>query len=195
MPTIQNSKSNIQNLRGRIGIVAIIILAVHSMLCLYIIFVPAESSIRNRLTIVYRQLFVLGPFFSESRIKSSHYLSVRYKSEGKWSTSREFVNENLLAFAKTPFRFDRLPYNDYEKRLSYTVGEQSKKNKSFEDVKKSTAFRELNAFILKEYLKVHADSVAVLYGLEGYNPQDDVFKLDTVFYFTYNPNAVETARK
>jgi hypothetical protein len=164
------------------------------MLSLYVIFVPKEYLSRNRVITVYRQLFVLGPFFSESRIKSSHYFSVRHKTEGKWSPPREFVNENFLAFAKRPLRFDRLPYNDYEKRLSYTVGELAK-TKNFEEVKKSSSFRELNAFILKEYLKVSVDSITLLYGLETYNPESKTFKLDTVFNFTYNPNTVGSASK
>jgi hypothetical protein len=184
-----NSTSSEDTLRRRVGIVAILIIAVHSMLCFYVIFVPDEYLSRNRFITVYRQLFVLGPFFSEARIKSSHYFSVRHKREGKWSAPREFVNENFLAFAKRPLRFDILPYNDYEKRLSYTVGELVK-SKNFGEVKTSTAFRELNAFILKEYIKVHVDSLTLLYGLETYNPQSNGFKLDTVFYYTYNPSTV-----
>lgn len=181
-------------LRKKIGIAAMIIVVIHVMLCLYVVFIPAKFSMNNQVINVYKGLFVLGPFFTESRIKSSHYLSVRYKSDGKWSAPRQLVNENFLTFSKKPLRFDKLPFNDYEKRLSYIVGKMAK-SKNFEDMKKSSAFRELNQFISEEYIKVPSDSVSLLYGEEGYDPQADSFTLDTVFYFTYNPNAVASVRK
>jgi hypothetical protein len=182
------------SLRSRIAIIALAGVCLHVVLCLYVVFIPAESLRKNRLISIYRQLFVLGPFFSESRIKSSHHLSVRYKSKEGWSEPREFVNENFVYFSRLPFRLDKLPFNDYEKRLSYIVGNEAQRS-SFDIVKKSQAFRELNEFILQEYIIIPVDSMQLIYGWQQYDPRVEKFRLDTVFHYTYNTRTIGKAKK
>jgi hypothetical protein len=190
---VESQEQN-SSLRWRIAIVSLVVVFVHVVLCLCVIFIPATNLPKNKVITLYRQLFVLGPFFADSRIKSSHHLSVRYKSKDGWSAPREFANENFLAFSKLPLRFDRLPFNDYEKRLSYSVGELAQ-HKSFEAVKKSAAFRELNEFILQEYIGVPVDSINMIYGWQQYDPRSEKFQLDTVFNYTYNTSTIDKARK
>jgi hypothetical protein len=182
------------NLRWWIGAGALAIILIHVCISLYVLLVPEKKLSHNKIVTIYKQLFILGPFFAESRIKSSHHLSVRYKSQGHWSSSREFVHENFLFFSRHPWRLDRLPYNDYEKRLGYLVSKLAQ-HQTFEQVKKSSAFRELNSFILQEYVGQPADSINVLYGWQEYNTTKRSHTLNTVFNYTYNPGNIDKAKK
>jgi hypothetical protein len=73
------------------------------------------------------------------------------------------------------------------------VGKISEK-KTFEQVKRNSSFRELNDFLLKEYVKVPIDSLSLTYGLNEYVPKIKSYTLDTVFSYTYNPNTLDEAR-
>jgi hypothetical protein len=97
-------------------------------------------------------------------------------------------------YTQKPWRFDKLPYIDYEKRLCYDVGRASE-NRTFAEVKNSSDFRELNHFLLKEYIKKPVDSVSITYALNEYVPQKKLYRLDTVFYYKYNPHSLDDAKK
>ena len=165
----------------------------HITLAFCVVFAPKSSISHAKIIRLYKQLFVVGPFFTESRIKTSHYLAIRYKQQGSWSAAREYGKEYFLLYTQKPWRFDKLPYSDYEKHLCYKVGEFSK-NKSFEQVKGNASFRELNDFLLKEYVNVPVDSLSLTYGLNEYIPKIKSYSLDTVFSYTYNPNTLDEAR-
>ena len=165
----------------------------HVVLALYVVFARKDLPRHSKIIKLYKQLFVIGPFFTESRIKTSHYLAVRYKQQGTWSMSREYGKEYFLLYAQKPWRFDKLPYHDYEKRLCYEVG-RSSENKTFEQVKRNSSFRELNDFLLTEYVNVPVDSLSLTYGLNEYIPKIKSYSLDTVFNYTYNPNTLDEAR-
>ncbi len=170
------------------------IVTLHVVISLYVVFVPKDSISRLKIITLYKQLVVVGPFFTESRIKTSHYLAVSYKRDGKWSTPREYGKEYFLHYTRRPWRFDKLPYNDYEKRLSYEVGQFSGL-KTFEKIKANSSFRELNNFVLKEYINAPVDSLTLTYALNEYIPEIKSYNLDTVFTYTYNPTTVEDAKK
>jgi len=178
----------------RIGFFILTILIVHVALCLYVILVPEKMMLQNKAVKIYKQLMILGPFFTESRIKSSHYLSVRYKKNGTWSSPREYAKENFLFYCENPWRYDRLPYGDYEKRLSYTVGKLAEKQ-PLDLVKKSSSFRELNEFILQENIHEKVDSIHLIYGLNQYHPDKGIYTLDTIFNWMYNPNSIGKSKR
>lgn len=178
----------------RIGIIALTIVVLHVVLAFYVVFVPEKRLVRHKIVSIYQKLFVLGPFFSESRIKSSHYLSVRYKQHGKWSSPREYGKEQFLLYSRMPWRIDRILYNDYEKRLAFKVGELTSKP-SFENIKNNPSFRELNEFYMTEYIQTPVDSVHMVYGLHLYIPKTKTYMLDTIFNYTYNPKTVGKSKK
>jgi len=180
-------------LKVRIGLIAIIIAALHVTLSLSVIFAPKRSISSSKILMPYKQLFVVGPFFTASRIETSQYLGVRFKHLGTWSAVREYGKENFLSYSQKPWRFDRLPYNDYEKRLCSEVGEFSK-NKTFEQVKRNSSFRELNKFLLSEYIHLPVDSLRLTYALYQYIPKTKSYSVDTVFSYKYNPNTLDDAR-
>lgn len=181
-------------LKSRIGLVAVIVVMLHIAIASIVVFSPQGSLRGYKIITVYKQLIVVGPFFTESRIKTSHYLAVRYKREGNWSSEREYGKEYFLSYTRRPWRFDKLSYNDYEKRLCYEVGKFSE-NKTFEQVKSNSDFLELNNFLLNEYIKMPVDSLSITYALNEYIPKINSHNLDTVFRYTYNPNTLDEARK
>lgn len=185
---------NSHRLQFRIGLIALTVVTLHVTLGLYVVFTPDHSLIRAKVVKIYKQLIVLGPFFTESRIKSSHSLSIRYKRNNNWSPPREFGKEHFLFYCRNPWRCDKLPYSEYEKRLSDRVGKLAKA-KTFERVKNNSSFRELNGFMLQEFIKAPVDSISMVYALNHYNPKKGSYKLDTIFIYTYNPTTIGKAKK
>src|SRR5215204_1158339 len=96
---------------------------------------------------VFRQLVLLGPFFTESRIKSTRYLSIRYKKDGTWSSLRNLSQEHFEAYRARPWRWDNLAYIGYETDLALTLGRVAK-DRTLDAIKNSSSFQELNGFLI-----------------------------------------------
>lgn len=178
----------------RIGLISLVIVVLHSAMALYVLFAPAQFQSRSKIARVYRQTVVLGPFFTASRIKQSHYLSFRYKKNDTWSEYRELAKEHFLAYCTSPWRIDKLSYIGYERYLANAIGEQAG-HWSFEKLKNASSFRELNAFLTHEVIKMPVDSIRIACGLDNYNPRTKSYLLDTVFVFTYNPTSIAKAKR
>jgi len=185
---------NNQTKQFRIGLIAILIISVHIVLCLYFLFIPKQHRVQNRIVSVYKQLVLLGPFFTESRIKSTRYLSVRYKNQNTWSSVRNLSREHFASYHTNPWRWDKLSYVAYETHLARSV-ENIAKGRPFEAVKKSAAFRELNGFLIQEFIKTPVDSVEIVGHAATYVPRSRAYLLDTTFVFTYNPKSIGEAKK
>jgi hypothetical protein len=178
----------------RIGLIALAIITLHIAVSLYILVVPFRLQPKHKLVSIYRQLIVLGPFFTESRIKHSHFLSFRYKQNNDWSVTREFTKEQFSGYFKRPWQIDKLTYINYERQLGFAIGAVAA-NQPFEKVKNNTSFRELNAFLVQEIIKTPVDSIQIVYGLDQFIPGTKSYSLDTVFVYTYNPNLIGKAKK
>ena len=185
---------NNQKKQYRIGLIVLVIISLHIVLCLYFVFAPAQFRVRNRAVNVYRQLIVLGPFFTESKIKSTHYLLLRYKRNGVWSDSRNLSREHLLVYRSNPLRWDMLSKIGYETHLAYAMSDLAKA-KPFETTKKSAVFQELNGFLMQEFIPVTVDSVHLVGQLETYVPTTRNYLLDTTFVVTYNPTSIDDPGK
>jgi len=178
----------------RVGLIALAIISIHIAISLYVLVVPFQFQPKHKLVSVYRQLVVLGPFFTESRIKHSHFLSFRYKQHQGWSVTREFTKEQFYAYFNSPWRIDKLSYINYERQLGFAIGAVAARV-PFENVKTNSSFRELNEFLVQEIIKAPVDSIQIIYGLDQFIPDTKSYSLDTVFVYTYNPNLIGKAKK
>ncbi len=183
-----------QSKQFRIGLIALVIVAFHILLSLIVFFVPAQVLPHNKVITLYRQLVLLGPFFTESRIKYSHHLSVQYKKNDVWSEPREFGKKRFSEYIDRPWQVQNLAYIGYEKMLAAEIARVAEKH-PVELVLRSSSFREMNSFLTKEMIKFPVDSMRILYGLDHYNLQQKSFLLDTLFAFTYNPSSIGNAKE
>jgi hypothetical protein len=177
----------------RIGLIALVIISLHLVFCLYHLFSPAQSRVQNVIGIVYRQLVLLGPFFAESRIQSTRYLSIRYKQD-TWSSFRNLSQEHFAAYCASPWRLDHLANIGYQTDLTYTLATVAK-GRPLDSIKGSSAFQELNGFLINEFIPTPVDSVQVIGHGVTYIPTSQTYLPDTTFVFTYNPHAIGEGKK
>ena len=183
-----------QATKNRIGSIALVIVLFHMILGLYVAFVPDQFLSSNKLTNAYRRLVVLGPFFTDSRIKQSQFLSVRYLQHHTWSTFRVFGKEHFASYYRRPWQYSNLAYIGYERQLAHSVATEAK-SKPFESVRKSVVFRELNEFLVEELIKKQVDSIQLVCGWDYYDPSAKSYLPDTLFVYTYNPNDIGKVKK
>ena len=176
----------------RIGSIALVIISLHIVLSLYLLFSPAQFRVTGMAT-VYRQLVLLGPFFAESRIKTTRYLSIRYKQD-TWSTFRNLSQEHFAAYRASPWRWDHLANIGYETDLAHTLATVVK-GLPLDSIKGSAAFQELHGFLIGEFITMPVDSVQIIGHGITYVPTSQGFQSDTTFVFTYNPHAIGEGKK
>lgn len=174
--------------------IALLIIIVHVVFSAYVSLAPQRMIPRNKITDVYRHLVALGPFFTESRITYSHFTAVRYKQSDTWSPIQEFSKIYFSDYNRYPWRLDNLAYISYEKQLVYKVAAGGS-GKSFEAIKNSAAFRELNSYLMHELLPQTIDSVELICGIDYYDPSSRSYKPDTLFVYTYDPKGVANAKE
>jgi hypothetical protein len=178
----------------RIGLITLVIITLHVSVALYLFFAPKKYQPQNRITSLYRQLVLLGPFFTESRINYSPYFSIRYKAQAHWSAVRELGTESFSSYLDQPWQVKHLAYIVYEKQLADELASINKDG-SWEKLQRSSAFREFNGFVLGEIIQSPADSINVVYALRYLNRKEDAATLDTVFNITYSPLSIGKAKK
>jgi hypothetical protein len=148
----------------------------------------------NPLTSLYAKVVLLGPFFEESRIKTTPHLLVSFKTDGQWSGIHNLAEENFAEYTRNPLRYQKLRYCDYERFLSRQLSQQIG-YREFNEVKDLRIFRELNQYLLQERIGIPIDSLHIVYGLNTYDPVNAISTMDTLFTYTYNPNAVAHAKR
>jgi hypothetical protein len=171
-----------------------LIISLHIVLCLYLLFAPAKFRAQSGMVGVFRQLVLLGPFFTESRIKSTRHLSIRYKQDNAWSSFRNLSHEHFAGYRARPWRWDKLAYIGYETDLALTLG-RAAKGRPLDAIKNNSSFQELNGFLLQEFIPQHVDSVQIIGHGVTYIPASQSFLSDTTFVFTYNPHTIVEAKK
>jgi len=169
-------------------------LLLHLLLCIYCVVTPDRFIPRNSVTTIYRNLILLGPFFTESRILDSHYLSYRYKIADSWSDVRHLSREHFALYSEVPWRIDHLSAINYERYLLRSMHETAN-GYSFQEVRKTKPFRELNSFLVNEVVTQPTDSTQITYTTDRYLPDTKSFALDTVFTFIYNPKSIAAVTK
>ena len=178
--------------KKQLGVVACLVILLHVLVCISVIILPNKVIYSNRLTSTYRSLFVVGPFFYDSRIKSFSMLSIRLYSKGLWSKVGEDRIKNFSDYQRSPWRYDLLRKNDFEEYCANQI--TSFKNRDFEIVKRSKAFRELNQFIIGKHSNNAVDSVSLTYITKVYSIENSSFRSDTAFVYIYNPNDIAAGK-
>jgi len=102
--------------------------------------------------------------------------------------------ENFMFYIERPWRYDKLHFNDFERYISHQVASQ-RNSKQFGEIRKSRAFRELNQFLLQEFIQRPVDSVSLVYGFNLYLPEVKTFQFDTIFKYTYNPKDIAPSKR
>ena len=146
------------------------------------------------LTSVYSKVILLGPFFQESRIKTSPHLLVSFRTKKGWSETRDLAIENFNEYTHGPWRYEKLRYCDFERYLARQLSLQVK-GKEFSEIKELKVFRELNQYLTHETISSSVDSIRLEYCLSTYIPVGNTVRLDTIFSFAYNPNDIAVAKK
>jgi hypothetical protein len=184
---------NKQTKQLRIGLLALIIISSHIILCFSFLFFQTSHGAKHGMLSTYRQLALVGPFFTESRIKSTRYLSMRCMNNNRWSDFRNLSQEHLAEYRANPWRWDKLAYVGYERHLGAML-ETMSKGRTFGEVKNSQVFRELNGFLVEEFLTMPVDSVQLIGHEVTYIPAKGTSLSDTTFLFTYNPASIGKAK-
>ena len=155
---------------------------------------PKSARHSGLISLIYNRLVLIGPFFNEPRIKTSPHLYIRTYENGQWTAVRDFAAENQTFYRSHPWRFDKLRVNYFER---YASNKLSLLNKSsqLEEVRGTGSFRELNQFVVQEYIGRTTDSISLVYGLNRYFPETNTTEFDTTFVYTYNPDDIGPARK
>ena len=109
-----------------------------------------------------------------------------------WSQVGEDRVKNFSNYRRSPWRYDLLRKNDFEEYCADQI--VSFKNKDFETVKRSKPFRELNQFIIGEHTNDAVDSVSITYITKVYSMENNSFRNDTAFVYSYNPNEVSAGK-
>jgi len=137
--------------KKKIGIAACLVILLYVLACLLIIILPEKVVYSNPATSLYRRLILLGPFFQESKIKASAHLLISSYQNGSWSQFIDYGHKNRGEYLKRPWRYDKLHSNDFEQYITRQMA-SPKKLRHVEEVKGSKSFRELNQFILSQYI-------------------------------------------
>ena len=175
------------------GIAAVLVVFLHILFSIFVLLTPGKHNAKS-LGKLYNQLVLLGPFFTESRIKTSPHLYISFKVKDTWSPFVDHGLANFKSYCQHPWRYGKLHYGDFERYISLQIGEQIR-HKEFKGMGSSRAFRELNQFIVQEVISRQVDSVSLVYGLNVYLPETKTVRFDTVFKYTYNPSAIAPSKK
>jgi hypothetical protein len=179
--------------KRKIGLAAFVIVLLHVLLSVFILFTPKSVANSNSIGRTYNRLMLVGPFFDEARIKTSPHLYVLYFENETWTPPKDYAMDNFAIYCRRPWRYDKLRITYVERYLSNKVG-QTRKTYDFDEVKDSRVFRELNQFVVHEYLERPTDSITLVYGHSRYFPETHTTRFDTTFTYTYNPNEIAPAK-
>lgn len=169
------------------------ILLFHITFSIVVLLTPGRRN-PGTLGSLYERLILLGPFFMESKIRSSPHVYFSYKVNGNWSAVFDHGLQESLFYRAHPWRYDRLHGGDFERYIAQQLGEQAR-NKKFEAIKDTRGFRELNQFILNEGIGKPVDSIALTYGHNAYLWETSATQFDTIFSYIYNPGTIGVAKK
>ncbi|MFZ6010115.1 MAG: hypothetical protein ACOYXT_07165 [Bacteroidota bacterium] len=173
-----------QAFKRTIAAVGLAIIIAHVALGLYTAFF--HSAQPTTLTSVYNRWFLLGPFFSESRFKASHHVSVRYYHAGKWSAFDDYGKKNFDYYRGHPWRYDKLKLCSYERAIMRnTVRKLKPVTKGV--VSYDDRIQQANRYVADHIPIDLPDSIHLVYKLYWFTPQDQTYQIDTVFNIRYAP--------
>jgi hypothetical protein len=163
---------------------------IHILIGLYFILTPfrGTSSFEN----LYRTKFLIGPFFTEERIKTSAALRVRYKSHEQWSPWVDYAEQDVLGYRSSPWQYATLKRNDYLRfhiRKSYNALEPERL--AFDSARQTPYFQRLNQYLVEGRITIPSvDSIQLSYRFREYEPDKKLIRETVVWNLTYNPDEV-----
>lgn len=174
----------------RLALAVATAVSLHVLMCLVCILSPGSLVARSYPGRLYQKFFLVGPFFSDERIRATPQTYVDFYSinEG-WHRPTHYGHEHFLAYHHAPWRYARLKRADFERSLfRNTFG------KNPVDFQGTEQLRAAAAYIEHELLAGEAvDSVRVLYVIDTWLPRHGKMKRDTLVDYRYKPGALPHA--
>jgi hypothetical protein len=135
----------------------------------------------------------VGPFFQETRIRTSSHLYVSTKSGGTWSAPSDYSQVAFATYLRQPWRMNSLRYGNYERYLTRHISNIPEQNDKshLHDLR---AFRELNQLLTTEWIVDPVDSIQLVYYVATYDPSGRVSHSDTLMVETYNPSDIAPSK-
>lgn len=171
-----------------VGRVAAIVLIAHLLVLTISLVAPKQLVRSNPLTDLYSKLFIIGPFFPESRIKSSYHLYVSKQEGSNWMAGRDFADDAFRRYCAYPWRYDLLRAGDLEKNMAWRVASVPHDRSRRKDLRMNS----LRKYVMDELLKLKTpDSVRLDYIRRTYVPERSSYRLDTLLTDTFYPPHLE----
>jgi hypothetical protein len=153
----------IEKLRKRVGYFLVTGIAVYLIVSVYLTVFPKSVLISKKITQYYEWFVLPGPFFREDRIRYVPHFNFSYKDQsGSWSEPMDEEKENFLKYHEGFFDYPDLKRSRYERFLARSVWNKTRSKKTT-DLTKSREFKELHAYLKKNYFHDGIDSVELDY--------------------------------
>ena len=186
-----NPASSNQKFRKTLFWFTIIFLSVHIFLGSLSILYPIDF-VPGKLNSFYKKLIVLGPFFIDTRIKTSPHLYISDSSpSGDWLPFQDIAQENFSNFQQHPWRYDKLKWSDYERYVTREAHTEIHLLKNI-DGSEGKASLELTRYI-SMVQHSQSDSIWLLFVWNTWQPDSQSVKTDTAFNVVLKPKTVGTS--
>jgi hypothetical protein len=169
-------------------------IVIHVLACIYFTVTPKYYPLhRTAIALLYKRVFLIGPFYTEHRISISPSLYIRYKdSVGEWSPLVDYGSDLHRQYYSAPWRYDKLKQDDLMRHfMREAFNTKWKHSHDPAEVSNTKQFCTLSAFITKELIdKENVDSIHLIYSFSAFSAEQSAFKVDTVWNITFNPKQI-----
>jgi hypothetical protein len=174
-----------------VSVSVLILFTVHLSLSILFTICPGSNTDSSWLRHHYQTKFLIGPFFTEERIRISAGLWVRYKTTAAgWSPFVNYAEEYKKDYWQYPWRYDKLKLSNYTRDLvrecynSMDAGHVS-------DSARVSSYEKLKRFLLQELLPPEEmDSIELKYIFWEYQPPSNSVSEEVVWNITYAPDEI-----
>ncbi len=177
---MENSGNQLR-FRKALAAVLVVGLVIHVALLLFFTFSNSSNPLGKSLPAeIYQHHFHLGPFFTETTIRSTDQFVIGLSREGSWNYAN--VSRNYFG------RYLDQPWRSYELTIRNFIRSEGVNLTRSKDPQRSLAFRRL-LHVMKEEMPEAAtsDSVRWLIVRRKYNTASRIHEPDTVFRLTFAP--------
>lgn len=175
-----------QSSRNVIATVVVLLLAMHTLLCIYFSVTPRNYILhRSAIGSLYHRVFLIGPFFTEERVTSSTQLYMRYKvKNGSWSEAVICTDRVHHTGTSELFRYNDLKHDDL---LRYFAKACRPHKTEWERSDKQLCI--LCRYSINQFIPPgqSIDSINLFFIHNTYRRNNPVGKSDTVWRVTLNP--------
>lgn len=162
----------------------IFIILIHIALGILIRLIPHSPFINTSIGRFYSSFFFLGPFFPEDKIQSSYHVYARYyqQKEHVWSAYKDVMYDPFQEYIQQPWAFHQIILRDHYRKSVDRIMHDKGNLETSADLKRLTAS-------LQETLPIKQapDSMEIVYLIRWFNVDNNTYRTDTLFQFTYQP--------